>query len=157
MTVPINWTGDMLARLDRDWLAGASAQVVANRLGGNVTRNAVIGQVYRRGLKRAPNITIIGIHGAVGACVPRICKPRKPARPPKPVPVPRIVPTPPVVCLAHARPFMSRASRECAWILDDGRSCCAQTTRGSYCAGHGEMVYRPVKTLAADKMARQFG
>ena len=120
------------------------------------TRNAVAGMVHRMGL------TLPADRARERAATPRACLPK---REPKPVKVKvvavKIAPPPPqpqpLVSLLHARPFMDRASRECAWMLDDGRSCCAAMTRGSYCAGHAALVYRPVKKLDGEKMARKFG
>lgn len=117
------------------------------------TRNAVAGMVHRMGLTMPPERVRERV------ATPRTCLPKREPKlvavaPPRPV----IVAQPqPVVSLVHARPFMDRASRECAWMLDDGRSCCAAMTRGSYCAGHAALVYRPVKALDGEKMARKFG
>jgi GcrA cell cycle regulator len=36
--------------LTRLWLAGATARMIAEKLGGSVTRNAVIGKAHRLGL-----------------------------------------------------------------------------------------------------------
>jgi hypothetical protein len=36
--------------LTRLWLAGATARMIAEKLGGGVTRNAVIGKAHRLGL-----------------------------------------------------------------------------------------------------------
>jgi GcrA cell cycle regulator len=46
----MDWTEDRIADLRRYWLEGLSAAQVARRLGGGVTRNAVIGRVHRMGL-----------------------------------------------------------------------------------------------------------
>ncbi len=45
------WTDEQVERLKRLWFEGLSASQVAKRLGG-VTRNSVIGKVYRLGLSR---------------------------------------------------------------------------------------------------------
>ena len=45
------WTDEQVERLKQLWLEGLSASQVAKRLGG-VTRNSVIGKVYRLGLSR---------------------------------------------------------------------------------------------------------
>ena len=125
------------------------------------TRNAVAGMVHRMGL------TLPADRVRERAATPRACLPKREPKPPRVVAVKAVRPAPsaprvigepqPVVSLVHARPFMDRASRECAWMLDDGRSCCAAMTRGSYCAGHAALVYRPTKILDGEKMARKFG
>lgn len=52
------WTDERVAALKRDWIAGFSALQIAGRLGGGVTRNAVIGKLGRLGLlgTRGPEI-----------------------------------------------------------------------------------------------------
>ena len=78
--------------------------------------------------------------------------------PPKPHPVVVHRYAAVVVSLDSARPWLERASRECAYLLDDGRSCCAAVDgRQSYCAGHRAIVYRPTAKLGVEKMARKFG
>lgn len=142
------WTDDNWTVAQRMWLDGASLSEIAARIG--MTRNQVAGRVFRAGFRR----------GRVPSATPRACRPKKITRPPSP---PRVIAPPPpgpqpVVSLAYARPFMSRASRECAWLLDDGRSCCARVEgAGSYCAGHRALVYRPTAKLDGEKMARRFG
>lgn len=44
------WTDDRVERLTKDWLDGYSATQCAERLGGGVTRNAVISKVHREGI-----------------------------------------------------------------------------------------------------------
>lgn len=147
-----DWSDDQKLKMREMRADGKSLSQIGRAVGR--TRNAVAGMVFRSGLVLPPH-RVRDL-----AATPRACKPKrepkirlvKKCAPPRPV-----APPPPVVSLIHARPFMSRASRECAWILDDGRSCCGPVTRGSYCAGHAAQVYRPVKTLDANKMARKFG
>lgn len=142
---------DLLVKM---WTEGKSAGQIARAIPGR-TRNAVIGKVHRMGMARSED-TVREERRLRAAKPPR--EPRikltvlRVIKTPPPPPSP-----PPVVSTLHARPWMSRASRECAWLLDDGRSCCAAVTRGSYCAGHAAQVYRPVKKLAVEKMARKFG
>ena len=146
------WDQQQIDTLRRMRGEGETLQAIGDAVG--MTRNAVAGKVMRLGLSLPAE--------RVRRCAvaPRVCRPprREPALPraivqPRPEPVPQ-----PVVSLAYARPFMSRASRECAWMLDDGRSCCAEVLdRGSYCAGHRALVYRPTAKLDGEKMARRFG
>jgi hypothetical protein len=153
MTLLPDWTAEEIDTLRKMRANGSTLDAIGRALGR--TRNAVSGKVNRLGLSLPDERRWV---------MPRACKPK---RTPKPKPTPKPVvarsappePAPqPVVSLAYARPFMSRASRECAWLLDDGRSCCAPTVMGgSYCAGHRALVYRPTAKLDANKMARRFG
>lgn len=172
MSAALNWTDKLLDEAEKAWIKGRSGQLIADMLGRPFTRSAVCGQANRRGWKRAPGTVVVGVGGAIlpsqsararrarGELPPidqtprpaKVCAPPRTPSPPRP-----IAPPQPVVSLVHARPFMSRALGECPWLLDDGRSCCGPVARGSYCAGHAALVYRPVKTLDANKMARKFG
>lgn len=77
-----SWTEDRLNMLSRLWADGLSASQIAAELGDGVTRNAVIGQVYRLGLHRGKLIRIARP------------KPESGARTHKP----RAIPTPTLVC-----------------------------------------------------------
>jgi hypothetical protein len=44
------WDKPRMEVLTRLWLAGATARIIAEKLGGGVTRNAVIGKAHRLGL-----------------------------------------------------------------------------------------------------------
>ena len=46
----IDWNDERTALLTKLWAEGASASVIASRLGDDVSRNAVIGKVHRLGL-----------------------------------------------------------------------------------------------------------
>jgi GcrA cell cycle regulator len=46
----MSWTNERIALLQKLWLEGNSASRIANELGCGITRNAVIGKVYRLGL-----------------------------------------------------------------------------------------------------------
>lgn len=46
-----------------------------------------------------------------------------------------------------------RMSCECAWPVGDDKSCCAPTTRGSYCGHHAAMAYQD-KPVSATRLAR---
>jgi hypothetical protein len=45
-----HWDEERMEVLTRLWLAGATARIIAEKLGGGVTRNAVIGKAHRLGL-----------------------------------------------------------------------------------------------------------
>ncbi|HTV32045.1 MAG TPA: GcrA family cell cycle regulator, partial [Methylocella sp.] len=46
----MSWTNERIDLLQKLWLEGCSASQIANELGAGITRNAVIGKVYRLGL-----------------------------------------------------------------------------------------------------------
>lgn len=48
--MPVHWHEPQTQLLRRLWLAGETARMIAERLGGCVTRNAVIGKAHRLGL-----------------------------------------------------------------------------------------------------------
>jgi hypothetical protein len=122
------------------WREGKSATEIAGYFG--LTRNAVCGRLWRMGLKRE-GAMVRGTRAPAAPKPPRVRKFRvvKPPRPPR---VPVAVAPPVVVDIMAARPFMSRTTRECSWILDDGQACCNPAEGGgSYCPGHRAIVYRP--------------
>ncbi|PVE24202.1 hypothetical protein DC522_12045 [Microvirga sp. KLBC 81] len=45
-----HWDEQRMELLTRLWLAGETARMIAEKLGGGVTRNAVIGKAHRLGL-----------------------------------------------------------------------------------------------------------
>lgn len=47
---PLSWTDDRVEQLKKLWESGLSASQIAAELGGEVSRNAVIGKVHRLGL-----------------------------------------------------------------------------------------------------------
>jgi GcrA cell cycle regulator len=61
MTAP--WDEPRTEVLTRLWLAGETARMIAEKLGGGVTRNAVIGKAHRLGLT--------GKHGSKSATLKR--------------------------------------------------------------------------------------
>ncbi len=50
----MGWTEERIELLQRLWLQGQTASQIAERLGGGVTRNAVIGKAHRLGLSGRP-------------------------------------------------------------------------------------------------------
>jgi hypothetical protein len=55
----IEWDEPRMELLKRLWVSGETARTIAERLGGGITRNAVIGKAHRLGLT--------GKHGSKGA------------------------------------------------------------------------------------------
>src|SRR5688572_16188365 len=69
----MSWTDERVELLKRLWTEGLSASQIAGRLGGGVTRNAVIGKVHRLNLSgRAPQPR---------SSVPRPRRTREPSHP----------------------------------------------------------------------------
>ena len=58
-----SWDDRRMAVLTRLWLSGETARLIAEKLGGGVTRNAVIGKAHRLGLT--------GKHGSKSAAFKR--------------------------------------------------------------------------------------
>ena len=58
-----HWDEPRMDALTRLWLAGATARMIAEKLGRGVTRNAVIGKAHRLGLT--------GKHGSKSAALKR--------------------------------------------------------------------------------------
>lgn len=167
MIVQPQWTQPRIEFLSREWLSGMSAAVISEKLG--VSRSAVIGKAYRLRLKRRDSLVIVGAKGPIlRSMTDRARRERgelPPGRPPKPkiecpaVKAPQPVAPAVVTTLDHARPWQDRASQQCAYLLDDGRSCCMATGSRSvsYCAGHKALMYRRTEKLGVEKMARKFG
>ena len=48
--MPYEWTPESIAKLKELWQSGVSARTIAQKMGGAVTRNAVIGKANRLGI-----------------------------------------------------------------------------------------------------------
>jgi GcrA cell cycle regulator len=155
LTLP-TWTDARVDILTRLWRDGLSASQIARHLGG-VTRNAVIGKVYR-----------LGLSGRAAPAAPGARRPKPKAerrlrldRPAAPCP-PRS--GPPAAGLESA-PSTGTASvvsvrrGQCRWPLgdplaDDFCLCGRPAVRGAYCAPHGAVAYR---ATAKDHLLRLAG
>ena len=71
----MSWTNERIELLQKLWLEGWSASRVARELAHGITRNAVIGKVYRLGLSRGAK----ALPGNVPASPPHPKAPRRPA------------------------------------------------------------------------------
>lgn len=133
------WTTEKEAELKRLWKTNMTAQEICDAM-GLVSRNSVLGKVWRLGLpKRLEN-------NKVGNDKPR--QQRPPAI--KKTAIPRILtakPKPVVINLSdkqHGKPLMEIKSRECIWPLDVGY-CGDKSAEGKpYCEGHCQRAYRKV-------------
>ncbi len=169
----LGWTETRVESLKTLWLDGFSASQVARELGGGLTRNAVIGKIFRLGLKR----------GEASAVSTR--RERNPARDKAP-PRPRmkVTPSPParaerppaLRCTAPpadheptSRPpeayeppglisgVMALNSRTCRWPIGDPKantfSFCGCAATDVYCDRHKARAHIP-RTPAMRKADR---
>lgn len=166
------WLPRTVEIAQRLWLEGQSANQIVAALKAervSVTRNAVIGKLYRLGLTsksrqnagqeatRVRNLMasrgkerVAATNQAKGALARRRNEHTKPA----PVPAPVNDPTLPVAS-PHARRWQDRANGECKWPIGERgaiHSCCNPITRGQYCAGHAAKAY--TGTTSAQELAR---
>lgn len=122
----MQWTPERVEILSRLWAEGLSARQIAEKLGGGVTRNAVIGKAHRLNLQR-------------GAPQPEYV----PEPPPPIIEEPKFDPPP------DMKPWM------CRWPTDDagrhGLHICGKTVQPGrpYCAEHITAAYLMKKRTAA--------
>ena len=162
----MTWTKERIELLTKLWTEGLSASQIAAELGGDVSRNSVLGKANRLGLTHGP---------AKASSAPRPCKPPPPkppltgepsshdgstlaSMPTHPVAAnqPAVVPPAPVllreaaivprsegVMILELREFM------CRWPLGDPttpefRYCGTQALMGlPYCPHHAQIAYQP--------------
>jgi GcrA cell cycle regulator len=138
----MTWTADNEAILRQLWLDGRSCSQISVAIGCGITRNAVIGKIYRLGLRDGADQRSKPHRG-----------PRRPRSVPPPAPPPSAQPPPPMtilpafecvrVELADLNPFM------CKWPLGDPmmpefRYCgCITSEKQSYCARHSRLAFQP--------------
>lgn len=159
----MSWTEERIDLLQRLWLQGMSASRIAAELANGLTRNAVIGKVYRLGLSGRAKVA-----PATSAsprpqhkASPRTLSPRpstpiiqgntalaiKPAMIEAPAPLPRkevVVPISEPVTILDLRESM------CRWPVGDPTSpefryCGAKKMpgEGPYCSHHARVAYVP--------------
>jgi len=153
------WPKDRVEIVRALWNDGWSAGQIAVKLGAPyVTRNAVIGIVYRRKLStRAPAAKpthFVSYERAKPGPKPKM-PPRGPVvltklRPLKPeAPAPK-----PTIDYSFARPWEERGKRQCAFPIGSGAdvlSCCAPTER-TYCKACEAVVFNPVQPTKRNTM-----
>ena len=132
------WTDERVDKLKALWKKGLSASQIAEELGENITRNAVIGKAHRLGLSSRPS----------PVKKPAQAK-RKAAAPKKEAPV---AAPPPVEPEPSEKPekitILELTDRICKWPLghpgeDDFQFCGRPSVAGQpYCAFHGAMAYQ---------------
>ena len=159
----MTWTDERVELLAKLWTEGLSASQIAAELGGNVSRNAVLGKIHRLGLADRGK--------AQTAAATRARKPLRPADSAAPEEPPRqddglasstavsrplvsgpathrpddvVLPASERVTIMELREFM------CRWPLGDPttaefRFCGARAITGlPYCAAHAQVAYQPV-------------
>ena len=162
------WTDERTELAKKLWNDGLSATEVAKRLGG-VTRNAVIGKMYRIGAlgnkptKRAADRPA----NRVAASAPRSVKgiklsAPKPVRvmePKGPTPAPAALAPPPLQLVPEtAKPWSQRGLGECSWPVagqGEGIISCCRPLAGRWCAEHNAIGSVPVKKYKTAKVASQ--
>lgn len=158
----MSWTEDQIALLQKLWLEGMSASRIADELANGLTRNAVIGKVYRLGLsgrtksgsaadneprarqKAAPRtqpqaMTVTFVQGNTALAV-TACE----APSPEPAPIERVV-----VPIAAPVTIVELRETMCRWPIGDPtqpefRFCGASKVPGAgpYCAHHAGIAYQ---------------
>lgn len=139
------WTEDRIARLKLLWPLGRSAQRIADALGEDVTRSAVLGKVHRMKLSAGrPSATRVHQPGAS----PAIAR-AAPKRTPRPAPV-RTAAQPAVA--SAAPPFgiatiLSVRRCDCRFPYGEPgspmfRLCGRPVARGVFCAAHADIAYQ---------------
>ena len=120
------WTDSKTAELRELWNTGLSTRDIADQLGGEFTRSAVIGKAHRLELER---------HKAPVPGRPKRIKPvLQPVLPPPP-PLPREPPAPP---LMRALQLAQLADHHCRWPVGQpghgGFFCAADAPHDVYCS-----------------------
>lgn len=147
------WDEERTAVAKEMWMRGDSASTVSRALSARyavtVSRNSVIGRITRCGFERPAAVETWRLNSRRCVVAP-VDEPKAPPAPVAPM---------------TARPWITRAYRECAFpVAGDGAdvmSCCARTDeKQSYCAVHRARMYTPgrprrVSTEPAPKTRHQ--
>jgi GcrA cell cycle regulator len=132
------WTEDRVDKLKALWKKGLSASQIAEELGENITRNAVIGKAHRLGLSSRPSPV------------------KKPAQAKRKLPAPKkaapAISAPSLAPEPHDKPdkisILELTDRVCKWPLghpgdEDFQFCGHKSVPGQpYCTFHGAMAYQ---------------
>ena len=164
-----NWTDERVELLKKLWTEGQSASQIAGRLGGGVTRNAVVGKVHRLGLEgrghnygtRAAKLEdaktpierqrILRKPKAVPSMLPIDTKPTEAYQPTLvALPAPEPVPVPIPLQMGQRVTVLNLSDKTCKWPIGEPGSedfCfCGHGPRdGSpYCEYHVRLAYQPL-------------
>jgi len=146
------WTDEDIRTAGKMWTSGATAQGIANHLGGGLTRNAVIGKMRRAGYERSQsiglensrlanrkknpiqNLKMKGVNPAKAAEIIEKAKPKMPA----------VIETVPVGGLR----LEDLERNQCRWPInnpaqsDNFRFCGAHVDVGrNYCCAHRAVAF----------------
>ncbi|MCL2385341.1 MAG: GcrA cell cycle regulator [Alphaproteobacteria bacterium] len=161
----MSWTNERIDLLQKLWLEGCSASRIASELGSGITRNAVIGKVYRLGLSgRAktpgehmteafsnPSVSqkmsrrATSARSSSKAIIGNIALALEPLifEPPQPQPVGEIV-----VPICEPVTILELRESTCRWPIGDPaqadfRFCGVKkvASQGPYCATHARIAY----------------
>jgi GcrA cell cycle regulator len=128
------WTEDRVDKLKALWKKGLSASQIAEELGENITRNAVIGKAHRLGLSSRPS----PVKKPAQAKRKPAAKKAAPAAPKEPKPEEK----------PEKITILELTDRICKWPLghpgeDDFQFCGRPSVAGQpYCTFHGAMAYQ---------------
>lgn len=136
------WTDDRISRLKTLWLQGWSAQRVADDLGDDVSRNAVLGKVHRLNLSA----------GRAGSAPPPRAGKAAPS-PPRATTAPRVVTHPvpkPSTVLTPAwgtATVLTVGRCDCRFPYGDPKAsafrlCGRPVERGAFCGSHAAIAYK---------------
>lgn len=162
------WTDERTELAKRLWQDGLSATEVAKRLGG-VTRNAVIGKMYRIGAlggNKPTTRAAVRPENRVAASAPRsvmgiklsASKPVRVMEPKGPTPAPVSLAPPLQLVPDTAKPWSERGLGECSWPVagqGEGIISCCRPLAGRWCAEHNAIGSVPVKKYKTAKVVSQ--
>lgn len=149
------WTDDRVETLRRGWADGDSASKIAKEIGGDITRNAVIGKKNRLGLEQRRNSfgkSIKNVRAAERVAMMKRIEARSIAPEPKPEPV--SVPVEQPQNLEHKIHCTLAENHHCRWPLwgDDtpfvekffcGVPGCDLVEGRPYCVSHSRVSVGP--------------
>lgn len=160
------WTPKRTALLFKLWKEGLSARVIAERLGGGITRNAVISKIHRSPdsaemQRRAARPKRSKEHVSTPRIPPRapgmalIRQQPKVSVKPRPKPIARALPPPlprPKLAVCDLTP------QTCRWPIGDPQApdftFCGRTPRGNhkYCEYHAQLGVQPAPDKRMQRM-----
>jgi GcrA cell cycle regulator len=180
--ISMSWTDERIDQLQSMWLQGMSASRIAKELANGLTRNAVIGKVYRLGLsgRAKPPTASVASHSQPRpqqksthrASTPRASSPMVQgntalAMQPMMSAAPAIAPAPNKdIVIAMSEPVTILDLREsmCRWPIGDPtapefRFCGAKKLPGvgPYCACHAGVAYQPQQDRRRPRPAQKTG
>ncbi len=149
----MSWTDERIELLRTLWSEGLSASQIAARIGGGITRNAVIGKVHRLGLegrmRPGPGAAQPGAEAGAGGIGPRPAAAS--AVPIEPVVEPAGDAGTAKLTLLHL------TEQTCKWPIGDPGTpsfhfCGQRPELGlPYCAAHARIAYQPTHDRRRDR------